>query len=364
MKNPFPFETLADGSTFYGRQNELDKIYKFAKNSSNLLIYSKRRMGKTTLIKEFMRRHQEEFVCIYSDIFDMTCGEDFVKELLKNVAKSQKANFQSTFKFILAKLKRISFEITLDPLTYELSASPMIKNASFDEAMDDLFNMLDEISKEKKVVFIIDEFQQIAEFSELRIDAKLRKFMQTSKNISFIFLGSKRHILTLLFSHKMPLFEMATHFELGALKQNEIYKYAKNFLKTTQAQINELAGICKFDTKLIQNVLYFIYENEKIIDKKAVLSALDTVLQSKDGAYRLVFDTFTGNQKKALEIIVKGQKEYFSLGVLSQFNISKTSLQAALKQLFAKEIIDKQDGEFFIPDTTFGFWLERVFMRR
>ncbi|MDO5045491.1 AAA family ATPase [Campylobacter sp.] len=364
MKNPFPFETLADGSTFYGREDELAKIYKFTKDSLNLLVYSKRRMGKTTLIKEFMRRHRDEFVCIYSDIFDMTCGEDFVKELLKNSAKSQEMSFQSTFKFILAKLKRVSFEIKLDPLTYELSASPMMKNASFDEAMDDLFYMLDEISKDKKVVFIIDEFQQIAEFEDLKIDAKLRKFMQTSKNISFVFLGSKRHLLTSLFSHNMPLFEMATHFELGAIKPNDAYKYAKNFLKTTQAQMKELFEICKFDTKLIQNVLYFIYENEKSLEKKAILSALDMVLQSKDGAYRLVFDTFSSNQKKALEIVAKEQKEYFSLPVLSRFNISKTSLQAALKQLFVKEIIDKQDGEFFIPDTTFGFWLERVFKTR
>ena len=361
MKNPFPFETLADGSTFYGREKELAQIYKFAKNSTNLLIYSKRRMGKTTLIKEFMRRQKSEFVCIYSDIFDITCGEDFVRELLKNTAKSQEHTFKTTFNTLLSKLKRISFEITLDPNTYELSANPMIKNANFDEAMDDLFAMLTEISKGKKVVFIIDEFQQIAEFKQLKIDARLRKFMQQSKNISFVFLGSKRHVLTSLFSHKMPLFEMATHLELGGIEPNAAYEYAKEFLSVSRVQMKNLFDLCRSDTKLVQNILYFVYENEKTLDANSVKSALNTLFQSKDGAYRLLFDTFTSNQKKVLEMIVSQQKEYFKASVLSSHNISKTSVQAALKQLFVREIIDKEDGVYFVPETTFGFWLEKIF---
>ena len=79
MKSPFPYEIIADSKTFYGRVEEIDKINKFIKTSNNVLIHSKRRMGKSTQIQELCRRNKDEYICIYCDIFDITSKEDFAK---------------------------------------------------------------------------------------------------------------------------------------------------------------------------------------------------------------------------------------------------------------------------------------------
>lgn len=45
--------------------------------------------------------------------------------------------------------------------------------------------------------------------------------------------------------------------------------------------------------------------------------------------------------------------------VLEKKNISRPSMQSSLNQLFAKEFIDKEDGEYFIPDRAFELWAKR-----
>ncbi len=51
MQTPFPFETIAPKEFFYGREKELSELKTHISNSTNVLLFSKRRMGKSTLIK-------------------------------------------------------------------------------------------------------------------------------------------------------------------------------------------------------------------------------------------------------------------------------------------------------------------------
>ena len=67
--------------------------------------------------------------------------------------------------------------------------------------IEDFFNSLEQLSKTSKIIIAIDEFQQIANITDVKIDAILRKYIQNRTNISYIFLGSKRHILTSLFEY-------------------------------------------------------------------------------------------------------------------------------------------------------------------
>ena len=46
MDRLFPYEKLASNKEFIGRDNEINKINEFIDNSNNLLIFSKRRLGK------------------------------------------------------------------------------------------------------------------------------------------------------------------------------------------------------------------------------------------------------------------------------------------------------------------------------
>ena len=77
MNSPFPYDKLPDSTQFFGRSNEILQLSNTVKYSNNLLLYSKRRMGKSSLIKNFFAKNSDEYLCVYVDIFDITTKEDF-----------------------------------------------------------------------------------------------------------------------------------------------------------------------------------------------------------------------------------------------------------------------------------------------
>ena len=363
MKSPFPYEIIADSKTFYGRVEEIEKINNFIKTSNNILIHSKRRMGKSTLIQEVLRRNSNEYTCIYCDIFDITSKEDFVKLLLKGISNIEESDFKVMYKKFSEMFKRVRVEPSFDPNTSKFTLSPIVTTLSFDEMIEDFFLALEELSKDKQVIFAIDEFQQISQITDVKLDALLRKYIQTLENVSWIFLGSKRHLLTSLFEYKAPLYEMATHLELQPLSLEEVYTYTSKHINISKELMSYIYGVSDSETKLLQNICHILWlEKAKVeIKKDDIDEVVKQIVSSKDSSFRLVYDMLNNNQKIALKILSKYKKKIYVQEVLNEFNIKKQTLQSAIKALFEKEICDKNSDVMYIPDRTFELWLEKTF---
>ena len=364
MINPFHYEGFALEEQFYGREAELAKIQKLVNSSNNLLLYSKRRMGKSSLIKELMHRNGEQYYTIYCDIFDIASKEEFASILLKSLAKTHRGDLKTIVSNLKKYFKRISFGITVDPNTAEISYSPRLEGLSFEEMIEEFFEGLFLLSREKRVILAIDEFQQIA-LLDTKIDALLRKYMQEPHNVSYIFAGSKRHSITSLFTYSAPLYEMATHMELGGLDRKSVLAYASKYLSLNEEVVEYLIVLCDHETKLMQHILHILYSNQKgvTITPLMIDDALEEILGDKSSSYTLLYDTFSLTQKKAFKIITSGLETIFSLDTLKAYNIQKTSLASALKQLYIKEIIDKEEDEWFVPDRTLELWGKRMLNR-
>jgi len=361
MNQPFLYDNLAINSSFIGREKELLKLQTITSNTNNLLIYSKRRMGKTTLVKNFLSQ-QKGAITLYVDIFDITSKEDFASSLLKALSNSYKHfEIKKAITTLSSLFKRVRVEPTIDPITLEYSIKPVLLGLSFEEMIEEFFHTLSAIAKKQKVIIAIDEFQEIANIKDIKLDALLRKYIQERENISYIFLGSKRHILTSLFSYKAPLFELAEHFNLPPLAIEEIYNYSKEYLAITQEQVEYIYNLSDGETKLILQILQNLYLQKEEISSEFIEKILNEILNSKDGAFRMLFDTLNNNQKQALKIVAKYKTNLFSAKTLEHSRLKKQTLQSSLNTLFKKELIDRESEYYFIPDRSFELWVERSF---
>ena len=361
MHSPFLYDSIAKGKNFFGREEEIKFLDKIATYSNNALIYSKRRMGKTALIENFLDLKQKDFICLYADIFDITSKEDFAKAILKALSNYKKNDIKSVIKKLTNLFKRVRVEPAIDPNTLEYSIKPIVTTLTFEEMMEDFFSAVKSLSQTKKMIIAIDEFQQITTIKDVKIDALLRKYIQERKNISYIFLGSKRHTLTSLFAYKAPLYEMATHFELKALKIEDILNYSKKYLTITKNDIEYVFTLSDGETKLILHILHLLYIQQERITKTLIDDVLSEIINSKDATFRMLFDTLNNNQKIALKVIGKYKHKIFTSEVLSEYNIKKQTLQSAIESLLKKELVDKEGSDYFIPDRTFELWIKRVF---
>ena len=362
MITPFPFETIAPKKYFYGRKDKIEELKSHIKNSTNVLLFSKRRMGKSTLIKNLFKEIENDYIVIYIDIYNIITAEDFGTLLLKGITANEKGDILTSIKKLTSLFKRTRVEPTYNPETNEMSIKAITSNLTFDELIEDSFHALFKISKEKSVVLAIDEFQQIANIADVKIDAILRKYIQEANNISYIFLGSKRNILNSLFSYKAPLYSMATPISLNPLKTEDIYIYTKKHIDISKKVVEYIYEISAGETKLIQMILHRIYidrDNHEQIDKKLIDDVVNGIIVSKDEFYKTLFEIFSTNQKKAFKLLTNFKKELFSEKVLRAGKISRSSMQSSLKQLFAKEYIDKESESYFIPDRTFELWARK-----
>ncbi|MEA2017555.1 MAG: ATP-binding protein [Campylobacterota bacterium] len=361
MFSPFPYDNITSNSQFFGRVKEIEKISEIVKYSNNLLIHSKRRMGKTSLVKEFFEKNKDRYLCIYVDIFDITSKEDFSKALLTALSNSTKLDLKGAIKSLTSLFKRVRVEPTIDPKTLEYSIKPIVTTLTFEQMLEDFFYTISEYSKNQQIIIAIDEFQQIANITDVKLDAILRKYIQERENISYIFLGSKRHLLTSLFQYKAPLYELANHFELQPLNIEDIKQYSTQYLILNDKLLDYIYEESDGETKMLQHILHLLYiQKQKTITKEQVDDTIQEIINSKDSSYKIIFDTLNNNQKIALKIVVKYKNGFFNSSVLSQYNIKKQTLQSSVNTLFAKELIDKNDDKYFIPDRVFEFWVRRI----
>ena len=367
--NIFPYETIASDKEFFGREKEISNINEFISNSNNLVIFSKRRLGKSSLINEVIYRFEksaQDILCIYVDLYDMTSAEDFATLLLQGLTSSYKDDIKTSIKKLTSLFKRTRVEPTFDPNTMKYGIRPVVTTLKFEELLDDFFESIYTIAKDKKIVIAIDEFQQISTIKDKKIDALFRKYIQDkrSNNISYIFLGSKRHMLTSLFEYGAPMFELATPIELEPIDIGDVYNYVVQYLKVDDNIIEYIYELCDGETKLMQHIfflLYFKFRN-KDIDEDIANEVLMEILNYKTSIYRALLDTFTVNQKKTFKLILKYKNGLFSRDVLNEQSLSKNVMQSAINSLIDREILDKNDDIYFIPDRAFELWGKKIYI--
>jgi len=368
MLNPFVYEGFATGKLFCNRDKDIKYLQELVSYSNNLVLFSKRRMGKSTLLQELIlnKLPKDDYISIYIDLFEISSKLDFLRLTTKQTANALPFTVSSGVSEIIKVFKNISFGIDINSTDGSLSFNPKLNSSDFDDAIDDYFISLNNyINKSnKKAIVIFDEFQQITNIKDKKIDAIIRKHIQSHKNISYIFSGSKKHLLTSLFSDiKAPLYQMATFKELTPIDENDFFNFANERLKypIDVDVFNYIYNLCGYESKLIQEVLFHIFkDNIKSINNETIDKIIDEIIDEKASSFRLIFDMLSNSKKTALKILAQTKNIYAS-SILEKYDISKPTLQSALKKLAQEEdLIEQKDNKFNFDNKLFELWCRKI----
>ncbi|WP_295679800.1 ATP-binding protein [uncultured Fibrobacter sp.] len=206
MENPFSLEPYTTKERFCDREQELMDIVSLLTNGSNVTLISPRRYGKTGLIfRTFDTLQENNYTCIYADIFSAQCLEDFIKILSEAIISSMASD--SLIKKFFIALKNVRPLLSYDPISGAPQVSLSFQTDS--QKTPTLKTIFDFLEKQgKQIIFAIDEFQQIREFKETNIEALLRTYIQQLHYVKFIFCGSKKHLMADMFTNaKKPFYE-------------------------------------------------------------------------------------------------------------------------------------------------------------
>ncbi len=95
--------------------------------------------------------------------------------------------------------------------------------------------------KNKKAIIIIDEFQDINKIRDMHnIQEIIRSIIQHHQNISYVFLGSKKHILSDMFQKKSePFYNSAKMILIDKIEIDDYYSFLGCKFRTGKRKISK-----------------------------------------------------------------------------------------------------------------------------
>ena len=365
-KNPFLISGYISPDYFCDRDKETTIVIDAIRNERHLTIFSPRRIGKTGLIKHvfYSGRNKKYFIPVYADILATGSLKEFTESFGRSVLSVLAVN-EPAIKKILKGLAAIRPKAGIDPVSGEPYISLIVsgeKEAA--ESLEVIFRYLH--TRKEHFAIAIDEFQQVASYPEKNVEAVLRTHIQQTSNVSMIFSGSRRHILTGIFSSPdRPFYNSTQMMEIGKIDR-ETYKsfiadrFGINGIKAESQAIDLILDITATHTFYVQYLCNRLFGEGIKITMEAVNRMLIKIITENEAVYANYITLLTPLQFKILKAIaVSGGVQYpTSANFLSLNNLgAASSVSLAIKSLMEKEFIDMADGRYTLNDLFFNIWL-------
>lgn len=373
MENPFSFGEAVSGNAFWNREAEIKELMQDLRGGQNVIVFSARRYGKTSLIKTVLRRLAEEgLITIYMDLYPATSKEAFVRLYAKAVAESLGKPSTKIFSAIRRLLPRFLPKLVVDSggkveLTFDFDGSRNFKEG-FHELLESVHKRA--MREKKNAVVVFDEFQEVTSYGDDEIEREMRSSFQHHHNVSYVFLGSKKHLFQGIFNDvNRPFYRSGKHFPLERLPEGEITKYVTNLFR--QGKIDLKPDVAKliaaesmghpYYTQLLCHILWSGWSSGKNVTKEDVLSAIKTMLNRETPSYQATMDGLSPRMRHlAIALSKEGTSTPYGETFLSKHKLGTAStVQRALGALLQKDVIDHLNGQYIFQDPFFAQWLQR-----
>ncbi|VEN74949.1 conserved hypothetical protein [Candidatus Desulfarcum epimagneticum] len=371
MKNPFAYSHYVTGDSFCNRKKELSEIMKYIEGSQNAILYSHRRYGKSSLIRQAFRQIREtkmDIGTVYVELYGATSEKDFILSSFHALTRLE-SSLERLVKFFSQAAKNIRLNLSVDPMSGETSISPSFD--PFDEkiALEELMGAIERYSEKRKLAIAFDEFQETGQFGGEGFEKRLRSFIQGHENVCYIFSGSRRRLLADMFnSSGRAFYKMADSLPLERIGTRSYLPWIDGLFRRKDVRLprslmEEIVARFENHPMHIQNFLFHLWE--EIPGRDASLETIDRVeremIQRKNTEYATLWETLTLNQKKTLKLIIRNRGAgLFTAESLQSVGLKTGSAASkAIAALSEKEIILK-NGVWKIQDIVFKKWLQKT----
>lgn len=369
MKNPFAYSNYVTGESFCNRKKELSELLRYIKGSQNVLLYSHRRYGKSSLIRQLFCDIKEKNLNIgamHIELYGTISEKDFITRTFQGLNQLE-SNFERLLKSVSSALKNIKLNLSIDSSTGGTLVSPSFEAINEKIMLEELMNILSKYSQKRKLVIAFDEFQEVANYTEEGFEKRLRSFIQQHSNICYLFSGSQQHLITEMFnSNNRAFYKLAESFPLGKIETKNYIPWVQNLFSRKNVHlpaelIEEIVAKFENHPMYIQNLLFHLWEEpaKKGFSTDIINKVENAIVEKRSLEHTILWETLSINQKKTLKLILLNNgSNLFNADSLKSVNLKTGSLVTkALSSLIKKEIIIK-NGNYQIQDIVFKKWLQ------
>lgn len=372
MDNPFIFRAYKTKELFCDRKEELKRLVANCLSGADTTLIAQRRIGKTGLIYRLfdeIKIDKLPITPLYIDIFATRSIDDFIKILSESIMRTfpEESSVGKRFIQFIRSLRPL---ISYDPLT----AAPQLQltlqnNMEKEKTLEQLLTFLD--SQDQHVLLAIDEFQQIRSYPEKNIEAVLRTIIQRLNNVTFLFCGSRRHMMLDIFSsEKKPFYRSTEFLSLDKIDSHEYAVFIDRLFSVADIEIDKDAIDYILDwtyrhTYFTQRLCHTVFSMaEKKVDVGLVRQGAQQILQSDSIVFNQYRQMLTAGQWDFLIAIAKEEQvsQITAQNFLRKYGLgSPSSVNRIVTSLTDKDLIDNEYSNgtttYKINDVFLSRWL-------
>ncbi len=365
----FHYNTVVGREDFADRESDIQFLSQKIKKGRKVVLYAPRRYGKTSLAQNILPSgfKSKKTACFYVDFMDCSNLESVCQRLVEAYAITLRNHFKAASILSIAKsfLKGLSVATTPDPMTGEISFEIVTRRGELPK-LSEILSSICSLCLEKSSLLVFDEFQDIYTIPEAL--SVFRSHLQALKNTPMLFLGSKRKLLTSIFSsQKSPFFSFADEHALHAIPHKDWKTFFYERLSPVKTKITDEAlmllceealdvpnTICEFGA-FIQD-----YYREAIVDTSKIKLILSDLIDRKSESYRYQLSLLSASETLFCKALAhNGFTKELNGRAFSQLSkLGPSSSSRIAKKLYHAGVVEEESRGFRLSNPVLSLFLK------
>lgn len=370
LNNPFFTLGFLGPEYFCGREQELRILKEHFDNERNVVIYSWRRLGKTALIRRFEWYLEKEkgTAVVYADLFGVTDIQAAIRQITQAVYDRFghiSGGFSDIFRQLLGVL---GIELSFDALSGQPKFNIGFRQlAQPEKSLHALGKFLE--SRGIQVLIILDEFQQITDFTDCNGEAVFRGWMQSFPSLRFIFSGSHRHMMLSMFASKnRPFYRSVQLLLLNPIPLDVYTIFIKGHFNAHGKTIDDDVVKAVYDwsrgqTYSVQLVCNYLFATHTHVSIANLPSVFKAIIEQESPFFTSYSKLLTKTQWKLFVAVAHAEplRNPYAREFADAYRLGAGSTVAtAMKMLIKSELVIEEDGSYLVHDVLLARWLQTL----
>jgi len=366
--NPFKYGCAVGGEHFCSRPKLERQLRNNILSGQNVVIQGERRMGKTSLVLETIRKTKGVSL-IHADLLCVRDTADLCRRLAAALARHEKS--AGFLEKLVRSLARLRPTITIDQNTGSPTISVDSAAAAEITSLEAVLDAIMEQTAKKRTCVVLDEFQDILDMSDgERVLAILRSRIQLDANSAYVFLGSIRNRMTDIFwSPDSPFYHSAAALPVGEIDANDFLvflqgRFATGGRKLPKEMFEKISMLARNTPGYIQELCDTLWDEtarNETIGETALQRALTNIFSREQDHYEIFIRRLTALQTRVLKALaMRGESGAYSERAMAMAQVyNSASMKHAIEKLIKDGLVYNFEGDYRFTNPFFREWLRR-----
>jgi hypothetical protein len=375
MNNPFFYGRAVEGAAFINREEECRQIYSDLSRGQNIILFSPRRYGKTSLIKKTIKKLEKQgILCFFIDCYTITSLEAFYSTYSTALARGLKRPVDKLLSALHTLLPLIKPKLVYsEPGAPSIEIEASLHTLRRGQTLRELFESVEKYCAKKacRAAVIFDEFQEITILENGNVlEREMRAAFQHHTHVSYAFLGSKMHLMNAVFMDKnRPFYNFGTRIELETIsseawKRDIVRKFKRGNYKIEPDAIKTILRYSQghpYYTQLLCSEIWDTFHEKKSVSASDVSTVVDISIQKETHAFQELWDSLSRSQRMILHALAREPGiEIFSTEARHTYTLgAASSISRTIEQLRKRGIVTKRGRRYLLTDPFVGMWISK-----